>query len=155
MIRLANLLNIRIFLRLEISVTCQGKRLPTLPAGFSYSGLRCHPACIIAWGSNLFKPTKKESSVPQLKGAIDQGAKLIVIDPRKNGESPPRQTCGFSQARNRSGFSIGNVKVMVDENLMKKTFVEHRTKGFQELMTIFNIPYRSSFRTTWVSKKDC
>jgi len=47
-----------------------------------YSGL---PGCVIVWGSNLFQTNEEGIIGSQLRGALDHGAKLIVIDPRKTG----------------------------------------------------------------------
>ncbi len=86
MIRLANLLNIP-----NISTPGNICHMPretasNLTCGFfpipDYSGF---PACVIVWGSNLFQTNEEGIIGSQLKGAIDRGAKLIVIDPRKTG----------------------------------------------------------------------
>ena len=43
------------------------------------------PASIVVWGSNLFQTNEEGLIGIQLRRALDQRSKLIVIDPRKTG----------------------------------------------------------------------
>lgn len=84
MIRLANILNIP-----NISTPGNICHMPretasVLTCGFFPVPDYAHPpACVVVWGSNLFQTNEEGILGAQLRRALDQGAKLIVIDPRK------------------------------------------------------------------------
>ena len=155
MIRLANLLNIP-----NISTPGNVCHMPretasNLTCGFfpipDYSGF---PACVIVWGSNLFQTNEEGIIGSQLKGAIERGAKLIVIDPRKTGIASKADLWLQPRPGTDLALALGMLRVMVDENLYEKTFVEHRTKGFPELMDhLQQYPIDRVSETTWVPKE--
>jgi hypothetical protein len=81
MLRLANILNIPNIATPGNICHMPRETASTLTCGFfpipDYSGF---PACVIVWGSNLFQTNEEGIIGYQLKQAIDQGTKLIVVD---------------------------------------------------------------------------
>ena len=86
--------------------------------------------CIVLWGHN------PDASEPPLAAKIysllDQGLKLIVIDPRK---IPLAEKGLYAQIRPGAdcALALGMINVIVNEGLYKKEFVEKYTIGFEQL----------------------
>ncbi|OGP95652.1 MAG: hypothetical protein A2157_09270 [Deltaproteobacteria bacterium RBG_16_47_11] len=155
MLRLANILNIP-----NISTPGNICHMPretasNLTCGFfpiaDYSGL---PACVIVWGSNLFQTNEEGIIGSQLKGALDHGAKLIVIDPRKTGMASRADLWLQPRPGSDLALALGMLKVIVDEVLYEKTFVENWTKGFTEFVGhLHQYPLDRVSEITWVPKE--
>jgi len=155
MIRLANVLNIP-----NISTPGNICHMPretasNITCGFfpipDYSGA---PACVIVWGSNLFQTNEEGIIGSQLKRVIDQGAKLIVIDPRKTGIASTADLWLQPRPGTDLALALGLLRVMIDENLYEKTFVGNWTKGFSDLtdhLQQYSLDRVSEI--TWVPKK--
>jgi anaerobic selenocysteine-containing dehydrogenase len=155
MIRLANILNIP-------NITTPGNicHMPretasNLTCGFfpipDYNGL---PACIIVWGSNLFQTNEEGIIGSQLRGALDHGAKLIVIDPRKTGIASMADLWVQPRPGSDLALALGMLKVIVDDGLYEKTFVENWTKGFSELVDhLRQYPLDRVSEITWVPRE--
>jgi anaerobic selenocysteine-containing dehydrogenase len=109
---------------------------------------------VIVWGSNLFQTNEEGIIGSQLKVAIKRGAKLIVIDPRKTGIASKADLWLQPRPGTDLALALGMLKVMVDENLYEKTFVEQWTKGFPELIDhLQQYPIDWVSETTWIPKK--
>jgi len=155
MIRLANVLNIP-----NISTPGNICHMPretasNITCGFfpipDYSGA---PACVIVWGSNLFQTNEEGIIGSQLKRVIDQGAKLIVIDPRKTGIASTADLWLQPRPGTDLALALGLLRVMIDENLYEKTFAGNWTKGFSDLtdhLQQYSLDRVSEI--TWVPKK--
>ncbi len=155
MIRLANVLNIP-----NISTPGNICHMPretasNITCGFfpipDYSGA---PACVIVWGSNLFQTNEEGIIGSQLKQVIDRGAKLVVIDPRKTGVASVADLWLQPRPGTDLALALGLLRVMIDENLYEKTFVENWTEGFPELADHLQ-PYSLDrvSELTWVPKE--
>ena len=155
MIRLANLLNIP-----NISTPGNVCHMPRETASnltcgfFPIPDYSAHPACIIVWGSNLFQTNEEGIIGSQLKGAIDQGAKLIVIDPRKTGMASRADLWLQPRPGTDLALALGMLRVIVEENLYEKPFVDQWTKGFPELIDHLQ-PYtlHRVSEITWVPRE--
>jgi anaerobic selenocysteine-containing dehydrogenase len=98
----------------------------TMPSGYPYS------KCTVIWGAN-----PEESSPPQLL-AIQEGkkagGKVIVVDPRTTGLVKSGVDL---HAKIRPGtdaaLALGLIKVILDEELFNKKFVDEWTFGFDKL----------------------
>ncbi len=155
MIRLANVLNIP-----NISTPGNICHMPretasNLTCGFfpipDYSG---PPACVVVWGSNLFQTNEEGILGSHLKGAIDQGAKLIVIDPRRTGMASKADLWLRPRPGTDLALALGMLRVMVDEGLYDKTFVENWTQGFPELIDhLRQYPIDRISEITWIPKE--
>lgn len=99
----------------------------TMPSGYPNS------KCIVVWGAN-----PPQASAPQamaIQMAMKAGAKVIVVDPQKS-ETVKQLGCDL-HVRPRPGtdcaLALGLIKVILDENLYNKKFVEKWTIGFDKL----------------------
>ncbi len=155
MLRLANLLNIPNIATPGNICHMPRETASTLTCGFfpipDYSGF---PACVIVWGSNLFQTNEEGVIGSQLREALDHGAKLIVIDPRKTGIASRADLWLQPRPGSDLALALGVLKVVVDEGLYEKAFVENWTKGFAELLDhLHSYPLDRVSEITWVSKE--
>ena len=155
MLRLANLLNIPNIATPGNICHMPRETASTLTCGFfpipDYSG---SPACVIVWGSNVFQTNEEGIIGSQLRGALDHGAKLIVIDPRKTGVASRADLWLQPRPGSDLALALGMLKVIVDEGLYEKAFVENWTKGFAELVDhLRSYPLDRVSEITWVPKE--
>jgi len=155
MIRLANILNVP-----NISTPGNVCHMPretasNLTCGFFPIPDYDHPpACVVVWGSNLFQTNEEGILGAQLRRALDQGARLIVIDPRKTGAASRADLWLQPRPGTDLALALGMLKVMIDENLYDKTFVENWTKGFPELKEhLQKYPLNKVSEITWIPKE--
>jgi anaerobic selenocysteine-containing dehydrogenase len=88
--------------------------------------------CIVLFGHN----PKRHSWVPifnQIRRAQARGAKLIVLDPRKSENAEKADIWLPLKAGSDGAMCFGWLKVIFDEELYDKEFVEKWTVGFEEL----------------------
>ena len=88
--------------------------------------------CIVLFGHN----PKRHSWVPiynQIKRAQARGAKLIVLDPRRSEQAEAADIWLPLKAGTDAAMCLGWLKVIFDEKLYDKAFVEAWTVGFEEL----------------------
>ncbi|MGI5822578.1 MAG: molybdopterin-containing oxidoreductase family protein [Dethiobacteria bacterium] len=105
-------------------------------------------ACIVLWGNN-----PDESAPPlgaKIHKAVDGGAKLVVIDPKKI----PLSEKGI-HIRVRPGadcaLALGMLHVIINENLYDQEFVEKYTLGFTQLVQhVQDYPPEKVEKITWV-----
>jgi anaerobic selenocysteine-containing dehydrogenase len=88
--------------------------------------------CLVIWGSNALE-TNTCAVVVEVRQALDHGAKLIVIDPRRiPGVLAPDV---WLQPRPGSDglLALAWLKVIVEEALYDRLFIEKHTNGFPAL----------------------
>lgn len=154
LIRLANLLRIP-----NISTPGNICHMPretasTLTCGFFPVPDYDHPpSCVLVWGSNLFQTNEEGVLGSQLKRALDRGAKLIVIDPRKTAVASRADIWIQPRPGSDLALAMGLLRVIIDEELFDKGFVENWTKGFPELREhLRRYPLERVSEITWVPK---
>ena len=154
MLRLANLLNVP-----NIATPGNICHMPRETAShltcgfFPIPDYNHPPACVLVWGSNLFQTNEEGILGSQLKRALDQGAKLIVIDPRKTGVSSKADLWLKPRPGTDLALALGMLRMIVDEGLYKKDFVENWTKGFPELKEhLRQYPLDHVSEITWIPK---
>jgi len=109
--------------------------------------------CVVIWGQN-----PPETHLPQwrwIQEARKNGAILITIDPRNI--SVAKQADVWLQVRPGAdgALALGLIKVMIEENLYDKDFVDHWCHGFKELKAhVKNNSLEKIEALTWVPKKD-
>ena len=69
----------------------------------------------------------------RLKDAIKRGMKLIVIDPRRNESANRAHVHLQSQPGKDAVLLAGFIKIIIDESLYDREFVETNTRGFEAL----------------------
>ena len=154
MIRLANILNIPNVATPGNICHMPRETASTLTCGFfpvpDYDNA---PACVMVWGSNLFQTNEEGILGSRLRRALDQGAKLIVIDPRKTGIAARANLWIQPRPGTDLALALGMLRVMVDEGLYKSDFVENWTKGFLELKEhLQQYPLERVSEITWIPK---
>jgi len=109
--------------------------------------------CVVIWGQN-----PPETHLPQwrwIQEARKNGAILITIDPRNI--SVAKQADVWLQVRPGAdcALALGMIKVMIEEDLYDKDFVDHWCHGFEELKAhVKNDSLETIEALTWVPKKD-
>ena len=112
------------------------------------------PACVVVWGSNLFQTNEEGIIAYQLKQALDRGARLVVIDPRKTALASRADLWLQPRPGTDLALALGMARVMIDEGLYDGAFVERWTKGFPEFKEhLRNYSPDSVAETTWIKKE--
>jgi anaerobic selenocysteine-containing dehydrogenase len=112
------------------------------------------PACVLVWGSNLFQTNEEGILGSQLKRALDRGAKLIVVDPRKTTVATRADLWLQPKPATDLALALGILRVMIDEDLYERAFVENWTKGFPELKQhLQQYSLEKLSEITWVPKE--
>ncbi len=107
------------------------------------------PACIVIWGINphaTFTPDYEH-----IKGAVNRGARLVVIDPRKINLARRAELWIRPKPGSDIALALGMINVVINEKLFDKDFVANWTFGFDELRThVQNYPPEKVEEITWV-----
>jgi len=107
------------------------------------------PSCIMVWASNKPKIAEYQKTLD----ATENGAKLIVIDPRKTELA--RQADVWARLRPGSdlALALGMINVLIKEELYDKPFVDEWAVGFDELKRhIEDYSPERVEEITWVQK---
>ena len=92
-----------------------------------------HTGCILVWGNNLV-----ESNDPfpayRLKEFINNGTKLIVIDPRSTELAKQSNIHAQIRPGSDGALALGMLNVIIKENIYDHNFVEKWTSGFEQLV---------------------
>jgi len=97
-----------------------------------YPDLNYPPTCMIIWGRNSLQ-TDAEGTPAQFRRALQNGTKLIVIDPRKISLASSASIWIKPRPGSDGLLALGFIKVIIDEKLFDKDFVEKWTIGFDRL----------------------
>ncbi len=109
------------------------------------------PSSVLVWGSNLFQTNEEGVIGSQLKRALDRGAKLIVIDPRKTGVASKADLWIKPKPGTDLFLALGMLKTIIDQSLYDTSFVGRWTKGFSELKEhLQSYPLEKVSKMTWV-----
>ena len=112
------------------------------------------PALVLAWGSNLFQTNEEGVIGSQLRRALDRGAKLVTIDPRKTALAS--RSVLWLQPRPGSdlALALGMLKVIVEERIYDPEFVKKWTAGFEDLeKELKNYSLRNLADATWIPEE--
>lgn len=86
--------------------------------------------CIVIWGTNKFESSIHSKRV--IQDAIDNGAKLIVIDPRKTPHAKMADIHTTIRPGTDGALALGIANEIISRGLHDKDFVEHYVHGFEE-----------------------
>jgi len=89
------------------------------------------PGCIVVWGSN--PPETNYPPSARITEAVSRGSKLIVIDPRRTKLAEKADLWLRLRPGSDLALALGMINVIVNENLLDKSFVDNWTVGFDEL----------------------
>ncbi|MFC1909035.1 molybdopterin-dependent oxidoreductase [Chloroflexota bacterium] len=82
-------------------------------------------ACILIWGCNVH--ATRPSFVPLIKKGLEQGAKLIVIDPKKIDMAVMADLWLQIQPGTDGALALSMINVIIEENLYDSNFVKDWT----------------------------
>lgn len=107
------------------------------------------PACIMVWGSNMAETRIGEHG--RIVEALEKGARLIVIDPRKTQLAARANLWLRVRPGSDLALALGMINVIVNEGLFDKSFVDKWTIGFERLKEhIRGYSPQEIERITWV-----
>ena len=107
------------------------------------------PQCIMVWASHKSKIAEYCKTLE----ATENGAKLIVIDPRKTELVRRSETWVRLRPGTDLALALGMINVIINEGLYDRSFVEEWTVGFDELKGhIKDYPPERVEEVTWVKK---
>ena len=105
--------------------------------------------CIVIWGTN-----KAESGIHSkrvIEDAIDNGAKLIVIDPRKIPHAKMADIHTTIRPGTDGALALGIANEIITRNLHDKEFIQQHVVGFNEFRgRVSDYDRRKVSRITWV-----
>jgi len=89
------------------------------------------PSSIMAWGENVAETL--HHVYRRIMRAVERGAKLMVIDPRRIREVDKADLWLKPRPGSDLALVLGMLNVIINEELYDKAFVEQWTVGFSEL----------------------
>jgi anaerobic selenocysteine-containing dehydrogenase len=89
------------------------------------------PRCIIVWGLN--SPETLQFEYHRLIKAKENGARIIVVDPHRNGVTDIADLWIQLKPGSDIALALAMLNVIIDDSLYDKDFVERFTLGFGEL----------------------
>jgi anaerobic selenocysteine-containing dehydrogenase len=116
----------------------------------------CHegdPRCFVIWGSNPRNTGGSFRGFPQklLNQALKNGAKLIMMEPGKNGYCDKADYWLRLKPGSDGSLAMGMVKVIIDEELYDKEYIAKHTLGFEELKKeVANFTLEDVAAETWI-----
>jgi anaerobic selenocysteine-containing dehydrogenase len=125
------------------------KLASNLTHGFVTPDLEYPPATIVLWGVNLAETGHHDYR--RVIEAASQGAKLVVIDPRKTLAANNADLWVKPRPGSDLALALGMINVIVNERLYDKAFVERWTTGFAEIKAhVQDYPPERVADTTWI-----
>ena len=88
---------------------------------------------IFVWGKNPVTDDGPQFTIKAIKAAKERGAKLIVIDPRKNGIGELADIWVPVIPGSDGALALAMLKLIVESERYDKDFVRDYTRGFEEL----------------------
>lgn len=111
------------------------------------------PACIVMWGANIAY-THLPNYV-RLQKALNEGTKLVVIDPRKTGLAAKADLWLRPRPKTDLALALGMMNVIIKEDLYDRSFVNEWTVGFDQLKEhVKDYPVEKVQEITWVPKEE-
>ncbi|MHA1638470.1 MAG: molybdopterin-dependent oxidoreductase [Candidatus Thorarchaeota archaeon] len=105
--------------------------------------------CIVIWGTNKFESGVHTKRV--ITEAIDNGAKLIVIDPRKTPHAKTADIYTTIRPGTDAALALGLANEIITRDLYDKEFVKKYVVGFEEYKErVAKYDKKSVSEITWV-----
>ena len=109
------------------------------------------PKCVLVWGSNIINSNPDEYKAVGLLSALDSGAKLIVIDPRKTNLAARADLWLQLRPGTDAALALGMLNVIMAEQLYDENFVKEYAYGFDRLAErARQYPPEAVEKITWV-----
>ena len=92
------------------------------------------PACVVLWGHG---PSQSDpiGLYPQILQAQKNGAKLMVVDPRRIAEAEKADLWLQIRPGTDVALMLGWIRIIIEEGLYDRDFVANWTVGFEDLKT--------------------
>jgi anaerobic selenocysteine-containing dehydrogenase len=133
---------------------CYGPRIVTTNAVCGrlpvcdYGG---NPECVVSWGSNVVISNADEYTGENLSRVLDQGAKLIVVDPRRTHLAGRADIWLQLRPGTDAALALGMANVIISEGLYDKEFVDEYVHGWNEFVErVREYPLDVVEAVTWV-----
>ena len=111
------------------------------------------PECIMAWGSNIVISNPDEYKGESLSVALDNGARLIVVDPRMTRLAARADIWLQLRPGTDAALALGILNVIINEGLHDKEFVENHVHGWTPFVERVNqYPLERVEEITWVPR---
>ena len=111
------------------------------------------PGLILLWGTNLFETGFAEHR-EWFRAAMLRGAKLVVVDPKKLDITKRADMWVRVRPASDGALVLGVIKVVIEENLYNKEFVDKWTIGFDKIREhVATFSFDEVERVTWVPKQ--
>ncbi len=112
------------------------------------------PACVVAWGSNHLISNPDENKGINLAKTLTNGAKFLVIDPRRTKLADKADLFLQIRPATDSALALAMMHVIVKEDLYDHHFVENYTTGFEKFVErLEEYPPERAEKITWVPKE--
>jgi anaerobic selenocysteine-containing dehydrogenase len=113
-----------------------------------------HPGCIMVWGNNLVISNPDCYKGEPFSQALDAGAKLIAVDPRRTRIAARADVWLPLRPGSDTALALGMLNVIVSEALYDKDFVENHVHGWAPFVERVNeYPLDRVEQLTWVPKE--
>jgi anaerobic selenocysteine-containing dehydrogenase len=107
------------------------------------------PACMVVWGHNL--AATRFNIHRNLLKAVEKGTRVIVIDPLETRIAKMAELWLQVRPGSDLALALGMIKVILDEELYDKAFVNQWTVGFEKLkIHVQDYPPERVADITWV-----
>ncbi len=120
--------------------------------GFTWPDIM-HTRCVVLWGHGASQ-SEPVGLYPMILQAQKNGAKLIVIDPRRIAEAEKADMWLPIRPGTDVALMLGWIRIIIEEGLYERDFVENWTVGFEELKAAAQsyTPQKVS-EITWLSRE--
>jgi anaerobic selenocysteine-containing dehydrogenase len=112
------------------------------------------PKCIVMWGCNPLWTNPDEYKGVKFWRAYEQGAKMICIDPRRSLYAEKADVWLQIRPGTDAAMVLGFFRVIIEEELYDKEFVEQHVNGWDALVerVMKDYPLDLVERITWVDQ---
>ena len=113
-----------------------------------------NPRLIVLWGNDPVNTVVNGIHRDQLRSALLEGTKLIVIDPKKIDIAKRADLWIRPRPLSDGALALGAVKVMIEEEWYDKDFVANWTVGFEQIKEhVKTFTLDDVEKITWVPKE--
>lgn len=110
-----------------------------------------HPECIMVWGNNLVIGNSDEYKGESLSVSIEEGARLIVVDPRMTRLAARADLWLQLRPGTDTALALGMLHCIIEEELYDKEFVANHVHGWEPFVErVKEYPLDKVAEITWV-----
>jgi anaerobic selenocysteine-containing dehydrogenase len=107
------------------------------------------PACVMVWGANI--AATRFNVFRNFLRSVEKGTRVIAIDPLETGIAKMADLWLQVRPGSDLALALGMIKIIIDEELYDKEFVNQWTIGFDKLEThVQDYPPERVAEITWV-----